>query len=323
MKQHLNLKTFRPGLTLGLPLAALLVATACSNTDEELATDQRVEARITAGVGTLTRASGTTWSATDEVGIYVTDVTPTTEGEASDIAELYTNARYTIGSGAGTGSATLTAASEEEKIYFQSATEVVTFAAYCPYQADASSIAIHTEAAQTAELQPTIDYLYASGAQASKGAPTVAFTGTHQFEHILSQLSLSITLGDGFDTTTLPDDAVVTLGGLVHAGTLALTGAQAGRAVLDAEAQAVSDWDISQSYGGLIVLPQDLSAAPLELAITVGGQTFRNATSIAPNMQPGTAYHYNITVNLTGLVVSGSTIKDWTAGEGGSGEATL
>jgi hypothetical protein len=40
-------------------------------------------------------------------------------------------------------------------------------------------------------------------------------------------------------------------------------------------------------------------------------------------MQPGTAYHYNITVNLTGLVVSGSTIKDWTAGEGGSGEATL
>jgi hypothetical protein len=295
--------------------------TACSN-DDNTATDERVEAKITAGVGELTRATGATWEEGDVIGVYVTDVTGTTEGYQSTMASLYKNVKYTLASGANTGTATFSAASAD-RIFFQDNNETVTFAAYGPYQADASSITIDTEKNNTADTQKSIDLIYASGAKASKASPEIAFKGENEFRHVMSKLILNIKLGTGFSSETLPSDAKIELSGLIHKGTFSLTGDNAGKAVPDSSATAVANWDVTSSYGSLILLPQDLSKTPLTIAITINGQTYKNSVSITPNMQPGTSYSYNISVALTGISVTGSTIAEWESGTGGDGKATL
>jgi hypothetical protein len=303
--------------------AALAVATlcGCSTSEVDDAAEERVEAQILAGVNQGTRATGAIWEADDAIGVLVTG---SSLGAESTLTALYPNQSYTLSSGANSANGQFAATSTADKIYFQSDSEVATFAAYYPYAKDADgSVAVSTLKNQTAEGQKTIDLLYASGATASKKSPTVSFTGANEFQHVMSKLGLTITLGTGFDDDTLPDDATVTLGGLIHEGALALTGADAGKVVAATGAEAVSDWDITSSYGELLLIPQDLSQSPLTLTITVGGQTFTNTTSLCPNLQPGTSYTYNITVTLSGMAVSGSTISDWTVGEGGEGNATL
>jgi hypothetical protein len=295
--------------------------TACTNDDSSVS--DRVEAKITAGVGVNTRASETTWEAGDAIGVYVTGVTGTTEGTTSTMASLYTNAKYTISSGANTSSATFSA-DAADKIYFQDSQETVTFAAYCPYQSDATAVTVNTQTGNaSADAQREIDLLYASGAQASKKSPAINFTGDNEFRHVMSRLELTVKLGTGFDSETLPTGATVKLSGLVHEGTLVLTGENAGSVTHDASAKAVSDWDVTSSLSSLILVPQDLSKTPLTVAITVDGQTYSNSTSINPSMQPGTSYSYSITVNRNGLTVSGSTISPWVSVAGDNGEATL
>jgi hypothetical protein len=305
-----------------LLFAAVAASLAACTSDDTTVADDRVEAQITAGVGSGTRASDTTWGANDVIGVYVTGVEGTSAGATSTMASLYTNAKYTIASGANTQSASF-AADAGNKIYFQDSNETVTFAAYYPYQADASAITIDTRSNNTAAAQPDIDLLYASGAKASKAAPAVSFTGDNEFRHVMSRLALTIKLGTGFSSESLPADATVKLSGLVHEGTFSLTGENAGKALPKADAEAVADWDVTASYGSLILLPQDLSEAPLTVAITVDGQTFSNSTNICPNMKPGTSYSYGITVNMSGLAITGSTISKWDPVEGDDGEATL
>lgn len=305
-----------------LYLAAIAATlTACTNDDAPVSS--LVEAKVTAGVGVSTRASETTWDAGDAIGVYVTAVSGTSEGNTSTMASLYTNAKYTIASGANTSSATF-AAESADKIFFQDSQETVTFAAYYPYQSDASAISVDTQTGNaSATAQKSIDLLYASGAQASKSTPAINFTGTNEFRHVMSRLELTVKLGTGFSSETLPADATVKLSGLVHEGTLALTGGNAGSVVHDSAAKAVSDWDVTSAYSSLILVPQNLSQSPLTVAITVGGQTYTNSSSINPDMQPGTSYSYSITVNMSGLSISGSTISPWDKVTGNDGEATL
>lgn len=304
-------------------IAAMATAlTACSNNDE--IENERVEAQVTAGVGVTTRMSGTTWEADDVIGVYVTGVTGTTEGFISKMESIYRNAKYVLSRGANSGNATFTA-EESDKIYFQDSNETVTFSAYYPYQNIPWNISIDTKNYNTAGGQKKIDFLHATGATASKSSPAISFTGDHEFHHVMSRLMLNIKCStvDGFESTSLPADARVTLSGLVHEGTLDFHFNNIGVPQLKAGAAAVADWDVTSSFGSLILLPQDLSAAPLTIAITVNGQTYKNSTSICPRMEPGTAYSYNITLRKTGMTISGCTISDWRQSNGGDGDATL
>lgn len=322
---------------LMIAAAAVLLA-ACSN-DENEVNDGPVEARITAGIaGPQTRAIGTQWNA-DNIGVMVTAAT-------SNMKDLYKNVKYTTTS---TGDKATFSAATGAGIFFQDAKETVTFAAYAPYQqSDANAlpgtngaVTVNTADKNGSDKQETIDFLYASGATASRSNSTVTFADKSNdggadcsFKHKMARLDLvlQVSTTDGFSADQIFADAnTVNLSGLKHAGTFNVT---TGVAAVNADATVINNWNITackkaddkttntRTYS-LILLPQDASATGLPLTINIGGQNYMNTGDIKPKLEAGNSYTYTITVKKTGLTVSGCTITDWNSSGTGSGNAEM
>lgn len=290
-------------------MAALAFA-ACSN--EEVINDGSVAAQVSAGIeGVQTRAAGTSWDNNDQIGISCTG-----EGKTK-----YTNVLYTI-SDASSGSFTSTA-----PIYFQDMAEV-NFSAYYPYSADGGKITkTITADDQEAEAQKKIDYMFASGAKASKANPEVKFTNDGstdaRFKHRMSQLSLTFKQGADTDLTDMTD---FTVSGLKMKGTF---NTENGTASVTGTAQA-TDLKITETPSAsdtytrsLILFPQQVESGKFNLSLTLGGETYKTELSV-PNggtdLTAGNKYTYTITVNKTAIVVNQSSIEGW--GDGGTGSGT-
>ena len=312
--------------------AAALALAACNNETPE--TDNRpVAARITAGLNApATRAIGTNWNA-DHIGVFV-------QSAQSGMATLYKNVEYATSSTEATAEFTATS----ENIFFQEASETVTFAAYAPYQPSADNatlpgdngkVDVDTETNNTETLQEDIDFLFAEGATATRTNYTVTFADNtasggadHSFHHKMAQLNVvfQVSTNDGFAANQIFDGSF-NLGGLVHDGTFNVTD---GTTALTGE--PLDSWDISgckytdaattRTYS-LILLPQDLTNKALNVKVGIDGQTYSNSNAINPNLQAGYTYTYTITVKKTGLKVSGCTITPWASGSTGSGDAKM
>lgn len=352
---------------LMIATVATLLA-ACSN-DENEVNNGPVEARVTAGMGVETRAvndNPSSFVANDAIGVIVTKVE---QPSGSDVAttsamvDRYKNVKYTTAQG---GATATFAAGTGEGIFFQDATETVTFAAYYPYQTSTNAgtlpgtdgngvITVNTKDNNTVTTdenkQAKIDFLFASGATASKSSPKVEFKdnsstlgGTNcQFQHKMAQLKLVIvgSTQDGFTEdeakAVCGDASTYELGGLKHTGTFTLAvsnGTATGTAKVSDDAQAVTDWTITgcartddvdnykRTYT-LILLPQDCSSSALTFGAEIGGQKYGNNSSIAPNLEAGKTYTYTITVKKKGLEVSGCTIKAWETTTAQTGDAEM
>lgn len=310
-------------------VATMLVA--CSN-DENEVNNGPVEARITAGIdGSVTRAIDQNWQTGNTIGVMVTNA------QSSGMANLYKNVKYTVGNIGTTGTFT---AETEQGIFFQDASETVTFAAYSPYQSstDAATLpeingtvtGVNTKNQITQETQETFDYLFASGATASKSNPTVEFKDGNQFKHQMARLILVLQTSttDGF-TADQVKKGTYKLGGLKHDGTFNVT-----NGIATATGSVVTDWDITNNYyvdGSptdtrtytMILYPQTLTGA-LTFSAIIDGQTYTNNTNINPtSLVAGNSYTYTITMKKTGLTVSGCTIAGWNNGGSGSGSAEM
>ena len=309
--------------------ATVLALAACSN-DEENLTDGPVEARISAGVNTPeTRAINNLWEA-DEIGVMVT------KAESSDMAELYKNVKYATTAGNAT-SANFTA--EGDGIFFQDANETVTFAAYAPYQTSAANVLPGTDGVisgstaeqSTREKQKAFDYIYASGATASRSNPTVEFKEGNAFAHKMTRLILIVKTSTqhGF-TAGQVTNGEYSLSGLKHEGTFDV---KSGTAAANTEGKTTNDWSLTtnslktdgeteQMTFTSILYPQT-PGSTLTFKAVINGQTYTNNTNINPALAAGKSYTYTITVKKLGLEVSGCTIEDWGNGTGGSGDATM
>lgn len=346
--------------------AAATMLAACSNDENEM-NNGPVEARITAGMGTETRAvndATSSFAEKDAIGVIVTKVEQPAGSEVtttSGMVARYKNVKYTTEQG---GTSATFAAETGQGIFFQDATETVTFAAYYPYQTSTNAgtlpgtngiITVDTKDNNTVTTeenkQAKIDFLFASGATASKSSPKVEFKdntpdGTNcQFQHKMAQLKLVIvgSTQDGFTAdeakAVCAEASAYTLGGLKHDGTFTLAvsnGTATGTAAVSSTAQAVTDWTITgcaktdnenqytRTYT-LILLPQDCSGSgsALTFGATIGGQKYGNNSSIAPNLEAGKTYTYTITVKKKGLEVSGCTIKAWETTTSQTGDAEM
>lgn len=311
--------------------AATALALAACSSDEENLTDDPVGARISAGVNTPeTRAINNLWEA-DEIGVMVT------EAESSDMAELYKNVKYAT-TASDAASASFTAAAGDG-IFFQDASETVTFAAYAPYQASAANVLPDTDGVisgstaeqSTREKQKAFDYIYASGATASRSNPTVEFKDEHAFAHKMTRLILIVKTSeqDGF-TAGQVTNGEYSLSGLRHEGTFDV---KSGTAAANTEGKTTNDWSLTtnslktdgeteQMTFTSILYPQT-PGSTLTFKAVIDGQTYTNSTDINPDFAAGKSYTYTITVKKTGLAVSGCTIEDWGDDTGGSGDATM
>lgn len=304
---------------------------ACSNDENEI-NNGPVEARVTAGIdGPATRAIDQNWSLGNTIGVMVTTAAN------SDMETLYRNVEYTVGSAGTNGTFT---AESGKGIFFQDASETVTFSAYSPYQTSANAatlpggtdgtvIGVNTKVQTDQATQETFDYLFASGATASKDASTVEFKESYNFKHQMARLILVLKTSetDGF-TAGQVFNGTYKLGGLKHDGTFKVTDGTA-----TASGDAVSDWNITNNYKEdgnptgtrtytMILYPQTTSGALVFSAI-IDGQTYTNKDAIYPALDAGTSYTYTITMKKTGLTVSGCTISSWNPGTGGSGNANM
>ena len=310
--------------------AAALTLGACSNDDENL-NNGPIEARITAGVSTPdTRAINNKWEA-DEIGVMVTSA-PT-----SNMEDLYKNVKYTTT--ASDASAANFTAEAGKGIFFQDANETVTFAAYGPYQpSEANALPgtdgvisdITTEHQSTRETQKAFDYIYASGATASRSTPTVQFSNGNAFSHKMARLIIIVQTSreDGFKAEEVTG-GTYSLSGLNHEGTFNVTTGVAA-ATANPETKA-ADWSLTdnslkteeetQVTFTSILYPQTLSGA-LTFKAVIGGQTYVNNQDIKPALEAGYSYTYTITTKKTGLELSGCTIEDWIILADGSGTQT-
>ena len=296
---------------------------ACSN-DMEVVNDGPVAAQISAGVsGPSTRAVDATWEA-DEIGVMVTDA------PNSDMENLYKNVKYTT-KATTTGAANFTA---DGGIFFQDATETVTFAAYGPYQPTSEAkqlpgtsgvVTLSTDDQSTREKQKAFDFIYASGATASRSNSTVQF----QFAHKMTRLVIIVktSAAHGFSDTEVTS-GIYTLSGLKYGGTFNVTTGEA-----QATGTTTDDWSLTskslktpgettQCTFTSILYPQELNTA-LTFTATIDGQAYSNNTDINPALAAGTSYEYTITVEKQGLTVSGCTISNWNPGADGNGTATM
>lgn len=215
-------------------------------------------------------------------------------------------------------------------IYFQDLEEV-TFSAYYPYTAEGGTIS-KTIAAddQKADAQKKIDYMFASGAKASKTNPNVKFTNDGAtdacFKHRMSQLSFTFKQGADTDLTAMTD---FTISGLKMEGTF---NTEDGTATATKTAQA-EDLKITETPSAsdtytrsLILFPQEVSDGKFNLTLTLGEEIYKTELSIPEDktaLTAGNKYTYTITVNKTKIEVGQSTIEGWGDGGSNSGEATM
>ena len=307
--------------------AAAMAFAACSNDDD--AVNAPVEARITAGVNTPeTRALNNQWEQ-DAIGVMVTNA-PT-----SNMATLYKNVKYTT---TANSAAAATFTPEGEGIFFQDANETVTFAAYAPYKESAANALPGTNGViegSTADQgdrtkQKAFDYIYASGATATRSNPTVEFKETNAFAHKMTRLVIIVKTSaqDGF-TADQVTSGTYSLSGLNHSGEFDVTTGEAkatGTATADkwslTDKSLKTEGETDQVTFTSILYPQTLTDN-LTFEAVIDGQTYTNNT-IKPELEAGKSTTVTITVKKTGLTVSGCTVSEW--GENSntySGDATM
>lgn len=316
-----KLKTYRMKKYFTLIMLSVCLFAACS--DDEATLDKgNTTAQITAEINfPTTRAIGYNWNG-DHIGVMVSN------SSNSNMADRYKNVEYVAGSTEFRADFNAVG----DGIMFEESSDIVTFSAYAPYQTSKADdvlpgtngmVEVNTMYNNTAQTQESIDFLFASGAVASKEDPRVYFissTGSGSdcsFHHKMSRLQLKFIM-DIQDF--LPEEVFqlknINLGGLKHEGTFDV---MTGRTHLNEDAESVSDWDISDckytDYAearvySLVLLPES-SNDGLSLSVVLNGKTYVSHSTLTPKLESGKSCTYTIAVTKNGLSVTGGTVSEW------------
>ena len=277
-------------LLLGLSL------TACSSDSNPINdTGTPVAARVSAGIGGATRATGNQWNPDDCIGI---------SGKSGN--KTYTNMQYNT-SGDGDFSHV---GGEDSGIFFQT-TDAVTFSAYYPFTGSENTEAGVISDVKTDDQTNSkdFDFLFASGATASAANPAILFTDDAAFKHCMTRLVVKVKAGDGFSATDIAT-GTFSISGIKHSGTF---NTATGEAV--ATGDATEDWSITPAAANaegvriydMILYPQ--SGTDIILKASFDGTTY--GCVLASGLEAGKSNTYAITVNKTGISVSDSAIEQW------------
>lgn len=209
----------------------------------------------------------------------------------------------------------------------------MTFTAYYPYAETLTDGIIEKEIKDTdqeADAQKNIDYMFASGAKASREFPQVNFvddrTTDARFKHRMARLVFIFKQGADTD---LKDMSEFTVKGLKMRGTFNTTNGKA-----TATDGAATDLIIGGTptasdthTRSLILFPQTVGQdGKFQLSLTLDNVAYTAELSV-PNgktaFESGNKYTYTITVNKTGIVVSECSIGGWYDGGSQDGEATM
>ena len=296
--------------------AAALLFAACANEEDGIGNNGPVAATVKADiVKNVTRATtDDTWSKNDAIGVYVTSTGYT----------IGNNVKYTT-----TGDGKFTS---DNPIYFADARETVNFNAYYPYQenVDGNGIVNNWNMAEVKEGEPCpADFLFATGATATKSSPQVQFTGDNQFKHCMSMIRLTFKAGDGINPYNAILKNQLKLKGIYKTGSI---NTQTGEVTIYGDRGIYeSDVDNKSLKNGatceFIVFPQSLdnNKMDIELEVADNGTINTYTTSLTSStnneFKGGYLYTYPIRINNTGVVIENAGITAWLPSEEGGLDA--
>lgn len=294
-------------------LAAGLLA-SCTNdelADNPLA-DGPVAAQVTADISqTLTRVSvngvSASFTAGDEINVVA-------DGNATYV--------YTLQDNGTTWSA------GDHPYYFQGRGTVSFQAWYAApgYTKTGNAIEINTKNQTVSSGWNQWDILATPVVETDVSSPTVAFTGTDAFSHVMTQVTMVFKKGDGIsDLAALKGYTLKSLTTGATFNTLDCT-LTPGTTTDDIAVTGIEDASGEEyTCTPLILVPQTVTGT-IALEVAYNGQTYK-ATLNAPTagLQAGYSYTYTVTVNNTKLEVSNAAISDWSTDWyfNGNGNATL
>ena len=300
---------------LNIAAVALLFA-ACANEEDGINNSGPVAATVQADiVKNVTRATvDDTWSNNDAIGVNVTSIGYT----------IGNNVKYTT-----TGDGNFTS---DNPIYFADATETVNFNAYYPYQenVDGNGIVNNWNMAEVKEGEPCpADFLFATGATATKSSPQVQFTGDNQFKHCMSMIRLTFKAGKGINANNAILKNQLKLKGIYKTGSINTV---KGEVTISGDRGIYeSDVDDKSLKDGVtcefIVFPQSLDNNKMDIELdvadngTINTYTTSLGSSTNNEFKGGYKYTYTISINNTGVVIDNAGITKWQTIEGGSLDA--
>ena len=296
--------------------AAALLFAACANEEDGIGNNGPVAATVKADiVKNVTRATtDNTWSNNDAIGVNVTSIGYT----------IGNNVKYTT-----TGDGKFTS---DNPIYFADARETVNFNAYYPYQenVDGNGIVNNWNMAEVKEGEPCpADFLFATGATATKSSPQVQFTGDNQFKHCMSMIRLTFKAGDGINPYNAILKNQLKLKGIYKTGSI---NTQTGEVTIYGDRGIYeSDVDNKSLKNGatceFIVFPQSLDNNKMDIELEVADNgTINTYTTSLPSstnneFKGGYLYTYTIRIYNASVVIENAGITEWQPIDGGSLDA--
>ena len=282
-------------------LAAGLLA-SCTNdelADNPLA-DGPVAAQVTAGISqTQTRVSANGVSASFTAG---DEINVVTDGSA-----IYV---YTLQDNGTTWSA------GNNPYYFQGR-DIVSFQAWYAapdYKETDNEIEIDTKTQTVKDGWNQWDILATPEVKTDVSSPTVAFTGTNAFGHVMTQVTMVFKAGDGIsDLAALEGYTLKSLTTDATFSTLNCT-LTPGTTTGDIAIFGINASGAEYTCAPLILVPQTVTGT-ITLEVNYNGQTYKaNLTAPTDGFKAGYSYTYPVTVSNTGLEVGNATINNWQDG---------
>ena len=304
--------------------AAALLFAACANEEDGIGNNGPVAATVKADISNNIKTRGTadnnSWTTGDAIGVYVTSAGNT---KGTNVKYEYDNGYFTSAS----------------PIYFRDNKEQ-TFSAYYPYIDDPKNDKFNEEGWLINDW--TIDYnnpsntllandfLFASGATASKESPTVNFTKLnnaseslpdkdHRFKHKMSMIAFTVTAGEGIESgksylQSITLDKIKTQGKInVKTGATEATGTSSTTTL------PVTGFLTDARTCQFILFPQQFEKNELIISCNVkyNENTINNYTTTLtlPNgFEGGKKYTYTITVKNNSIVIENANITPWGIG---------
>ena len=285
--------------------------TACNKEMDNPLADGPVAAQVTADISqTLTRVSANGVSASFTSGDKINVVA---DGNATYV--------YTLQDNGTTWSA------GNNPYYFQDRGTVSFQAWYAApgYTKTGDDIEINTKNQTVSSGWNQWDILATPIVETDVTSPTVAFTGTDAFSHVMTQVTMVFKKGDGIsDLAALKGYTLKSLTTDATFNTMDCT-LTPRTTTGDITVTDISASSTEYTCTPLILVPQTVTGT-IDLEVKYNGQTYK-ATLNAPTagLQAGYSYTYTVTVSNTKLEVSNAAISDWRTDRdfNGNGNATL
>ncbi len=298
---------------LFLTVTTGVIFSSCSK-DNELTGNEdndKTQIRLTSSINqvmTRSTAQNTQIEANQQVGLMVTN---------SNSDYLYNNVQL-IADGNGNFSS-------ETTMYYPTDGGNVNLIAYHPYNENLNSIDttqtfyVSTEQTEKANYLNS-DLLYGNTQSVSRTSAAVPI----QFNHALSKLTFTVKKGNGVTLEGL--SAIEVVGLQIGADVNLLSGATQPKGesgtISAFNVPTPSSTDTEVSGAAAIVIPQVASAETPLLRIHIGSISYLYQPSTPLVFNPGTAYNFNITVNMGSITVT-SSIVDWTNGGSIDGDGEM